>query len=68
MEKIEAGIVALASLLACTGCGNGVDANSIPLDRVPAGFEARECRFEDLASPGTDETRWQRLICRHGSS
>src|SRR4029077_11956668 len=68
MEKIKANIGALVLLLlvACAGCRDGVDANGIPLDRVPPGFQAKECHFEDLPSSPTDEPRWQRLVCRHG--
>jgi hypothetical protein len=67
MEKIAAGIGALV-LAACAGCGSDLDANGIPLDRVPAGFQANECRFEDIPSSRADPQRWQRLVCEHGAS
>ncbi len=70
MEKITTGVGALALVLlvACAGCRNGVDENGIPLDHVPAGFQANECHFEDLPSSPTDPQRWQRLVCKHGAS
>ncbi len=67
MEKVVAG-VGLVVLLACAGCGGAVDANGIPLDHVPAGYQAKECHFEDIQSAPTDGQRWQRLVCKHGSS
>jgi len=59
--------MAMELLVACAGCRDGVDANGIPLDRVPAGFQAKECHFEDVPSSATD-ARWQRVVCQHGSS
>ncbi len=67
MANIKAGIAAVV-LVACAGCQHGVDANGVPLDYVPAGFQANECHFEDLRSSPMDREHWQRLVCKHGSS
>jgi hypothetical protein len=68
MGTLRAGIGTFVLLVACAGCGDGVDASGIPVDRIPAGFQAKECHFEDLPSSPTDAQRWQRLVCKHGSS
>ena len=69
MEKIAIALGAAALSLACVGCGRDrVDANGIPLDRVPAGFQAKECHFEDIPNSSTDSQRWQRLVCKHQAS
>ena len=68
MEKITVVIGTVALLLVCAGCGKGIDANGIPLDRAPAGFHAKECYFEDVQASPTDQQRWQRMVCRHLAS
>ncbi len=68
MEKIVAALAAWVVLVACAGCRDGLTADGIPLDHVPAGFQASECHFEDIQSSPTDPQRWQRLVCKHGSS
>ncbi len=68
MEKIAAGIGAPVLLVTCAGCRDGLTADGIPLDHVPAGFQAKECHFEDIPSSRNDPQHWQRLVCKHESS
>lgn len=69
MERIVMALGAAALLFASAGCGRDrVDANGIPLDQVPAGFQAKECHFEDIPNARNGPQRWQRLVCKHGAS
>lgn len=69
MEKIRVAVGAAALMAACVGCGGDrIDANGIPLDRVPAGYEAKECHFEDVQSSSAQQEHWQRMVCTHGAS
>ena len=52
MEKIE------VVLVACVGCRDGLTADGIPLDHVPAGYQAKE-----RDGPTLRDTRISGLLC-----
>jgi len=80
MEEFKrAAATMLLIAVTCSGCTDGLDANGVPRDGVPAGYTSNECLFEEMeqrvssAEPSVnrtnaprDETRWQRLVCHHG--
>jgi hypothetical protein len=71
MKKPRMTLGALAIAWGCVACHDaGVAPNGVPEDLVPPGFEAKECRFEEMSTEHsqTDPTRWQRLVCHHAPS
>jgi hypothetical protein len=71
MKKPRMTVGALAIAWGCVAChGDSIGPHGVPEDLVPAGFQAKECRFEEMRTglSQADPTRWQRLVCHHAPS